>query len=112
MVCSPPLIFLCKGSSISWVTKLKGDKKFGMQTVKWVVVKLYGDKHRFFLQEMSSREVTGRQTGIPIFHETLRPMHFCALAAFPDLEDPELLKLRSLDSSLRLLNRSSILMRL
>ena len=35
---------VAQGSSISWVAKFKGDNKFRMQAVKWVVAKLQGEK--------------------------------------------------------------------
>ena len=47
-----------------------------MQAVKWVVAKLQGDKTASFCREGSGREVTGRQSSIPVFHGTLVPMDF------------------------------------
>ena len=43
-----------------------------MQTVKWVVVKLQGDKIAFYRKE-SGREVTGWQIITPIVHGILWP---------------------------------------
>ena len=40
--------------------EVQGRYKFGIQAVKWVVVKLQGDKTASFCKKMSGREVTGR----------------------------------------------------
>ena len=64
-----------KGSSVSWVATFKGDEKFRMQAVKWVVAKLQGD----FLQgnewSRSYREIN-RHPSLPwnfITHGFLDP---------------------------------------
>ena len=40
--------------------EVQGRQKFRMQTVKWAVAKLQGDKAASFCREMSGREATGR----------------------------------------------------
>ena len=66
---------VAKGSSVSWVAKVKGDRDSEYKLSNgWLrsckVIKL------FFNREMSGREVTGRQISIPFFHGTLLPMDF------------------------------------
>ena len=56
-----------------------------MQTVKWAVAKLQGDKTASFCKNMSGREVTGPQMSIPVFDGTLLPMDLWTPSAFPDL---------------------------
>ena len=52
---------LAKGSSISWVTKFKGDKHSERLSCQMgVVAKLKGDETPSFCREMSGREVRGR----------------------------------------------------
>ena len=65
---------VAKGSSISWVARLKGDKTFRQEAVKWVVAKLQGDKTASFCRRMTGCEATGWQISIPVFHGTLFPM--------------------------------------
>ena len=69
----PRSALLKKGSSVSWVTKCKGDKK---SECKLSNGQSRSDKTASFCREMSGREVTGRQIRIPIFHGTSLPMDF------------------------------------
>ena len=39
--------------------EVTGRQTCRVKDVKWVVSKLLGDQNRFFMQEMSGREVTG-----------------------------------------------------